>query len=74
MIILVHLVSNSIKLTNKGGQTLDWYYFKTQPFQLDKNIRNLETDVSSLSAAKKEVEDKQAVEKKKIGKYRGSPI
>jgi len=33
---------------------------------LDKNIRNLETDVSTLSAAKKEVEDKQAVEKKKI--------
>merc|ERR1711962_505535 len=32
---------------------------------LDKNIRNLETNVSELSAAKKDVEDKQAVEKKK---------
>jgi len=70
--LLVHLVSNSIKLTNKGGQTLT--ILELQLFQLDKNIRNLETDVSTLSAAKKEVEDKQAVEKKKIGKYRGSRI
>ena len=70
MYLLVHLVSNSIKLTNKGGQTLT--ILELQLFQLDKNIRNLETDVSTLSAAKKEVEDKQAVEKKKIGKYRGS--
>ena len=72
MYLLVHLVSNSIKLTNKGGQTLT--ILEPQLFQLDKNIRNLETDVSTLSAAKKEVEDKQAVEKKKIGKYRGSRI
>ena len=72
MYLLVHLVSNSIKLTNKGGQTLT--ILELQLFQLDKNIRNLETDVSALSAAKKEVEDKQAVEKKKIGKYRGSRI
>ena len=72
MYLLVHLVSNSIKLTNKGGQTLT--ILELQLFQLDKNIRNLETDVSTLSAAKKEVEDKQAVEKKKIGKYRGSRI